>query len=288
MKIAIASGKGGTGKTTIATNLAVVLSQRDQSVELLDCDVEEPNCHIFVKPEFASSRPITIPVPEVDKEKCNSCGICSEVCQYSAIICLKGPVMVFEDMCHGCGGCMRFCPEKAITEREKEVGIVEMGQAKGFSFLHGKLKIGQIMAPAVIRGVKAAADKTSEIMIIDAPPGTSCSVIEAVKDTDFVILATEPTPFGLNDLKLAVGMVQALKLPFAVAINRCDVGDEAVKQYCQTEDINVILEIPDDRRIAQAYSKGEIASECLGEYTDIFTNFAERITGQIIDVKLYG
>ncbi len=287
MKISIASGKGGTGKTTIATNLALVLSRQGQPVELLDCDVEEPNCHIFVKPEFESSRSITIPVPEVDKEKCNSCGICGEVCQYSAIVCLKGSVMVFEDMCHGCGGCMRFCPEKAITEREKEVGIVEIGHAKGFHFLHGKLKIGQVMAPAVIRGVKSAARK-SEITIIDAPPGTSCSVIEAVKNTDFVILVTEPTPFGLNDLKLAVGTVRALNLPFAVAINRCDIGDEAVKQYCGAEGINVILEIPNDRRIAQTYSRGEIASECLGEYADIFTNFAERITGQAIDAKLYG
>jgi MinD superfamily P-loop ATPase len=182
---------------------------------------------------------------------------------------------------------MRFCPEKAITEREKEVGIVEIGHAKGFHFLHGKLKIGQVMAPAVIRGVKSAARK-SKITIIDAPPGTSCSVIEAVKDTDFVILATEPTPFGLNDLKLAVGMVRALNLPFAVAINRCDIGDEAVKQYCQAEEINVILEIPNDRRIAQAYSKGEIASECLGEYADIFTNFAERIAEQVANAKLYG
>jgi len=143
------------------------------------------------------------------------------------------------------------------------------------------------MVPAVIRGVKAAVGK-SEVTIIDVPPGTSCSVIEAVKDTDFVLLATEPTPFGLNDLKLAVGMVRALKLPFAVAINRCDVGDEAVKQYCQTEGINVILEIPHDRRIAQAYSQGKMASECLDEYAEIFSNLAERISGQVVNVKLYG
>lgn len=287
MKISIASGKGGTGKTTIATNLAVVLAQQGRQVQLLDCDVEEPNCHIFVNPEFESSKPITIPVPTVDKDKCTGCGTCGEVCEYNAIVCLKTNVMVFEDMCHGCGGCMRFCPETAITEMEKEVGTVEIGQAKGFRFLHGKLKIGQVMAPAVIRGVKAAAEK-SEITIIDAPPGTSCSVIEAVKDTDFVVLVTEPTPFGLNDLKLAVGMVRAQKLPFAVAINRCDVGDEAVKQYCGVEGINVPLEIPNDRRIAQAYSKGEIASECFGEYADIFTNFAERIAGQVINIKSYG
>ena len=287
MKIAIASGKGGTGKTTIATNLAVVLAQQGRQVQLLDCDVEEPNCHIFVNPEFESSRPITIPVPVVDKAKCTGCGTCGEVCQYSAIVCLKSNVMVFEDMCHGCGGCMRFCPEDAITERPKEVGIVEIGQAKGFHFLHGKLKIGQVMAPAVIRGVKAAAAKR-DITIIDAPPGTSCSVIEAVKDADLVILATEPTPFGLNDLELAVDMVRALDLRFAVAINRCDIGDEAVKQYCIAEGIRAILEVPDDRRIAQAYSQGDIASEVLPEYKELFASLSERIHTQIMHAQAYG
>ncbi|MCF7958984.1 MAG: ATP-binding protein [Phycisphaerae bacterium] len=278
MKIAIASGKGGTGKTTIATNLAVVLSKQGRDVELLDCDVEEPNCHIFVKPEMETSSPITIPVPEVDDAKCTGCGLCSALCQYSAIVCIKGKVMDFEDMCHGCGGCTLICPEKVITEREKEVGIVEIGQGKGFSFLHGLLKIGQVMAPAVIRGTKAAG-RECEISIIDAPPGTSCPVIEAVKDADFVILVTEPTPFGLNDLKLAVGMVRALKRPFAVAINRCDAGDDAVKQYCLTEEISVILEIPDDRRIAEAYSRGEIALECIDDYVDIFSTTIKQIEG---------
>ena len=287
MKIAIASGKGGTGKTTIATNLALTLSNLNRQVELLDCDVEEPNCHIFVKPKFEISRPITIPVPEVDEMKCNNCGLCAEVCQYNAIVCLKGSVMVFDDMCHGCGGCMIFCPEKAISAKAKEVGTVEIGRAKGFSFIHGKLKIGQVMAPAVIRGVKATAGK-SEFTVVDAPPGTSCSVIESVRDADFVILATEPTPFGLNDLKLAVDMVRALKLPFAVAINRCDIGDEAVKRYCVIEGIKVILEIPDDRRIAQAYSRGVIASECFSEYVKVFTNLIKHINGQLTNLQLYG
>jgi len=276
MKIAIASGKGGTGKTTIATNLAFVLSEQGRDIELLDCDVEEPNCHIFIEPEFESSRPITIPVPVVDTQKCTGCGRCSQLCQYSAIVCIKGEVMVFDDMCHGCGGCMLICPEKAITESQKEVGLVEVGQGKGFSFLHGLLKIGQVMAPAVIKGVKEAA-RGSEIEIIDAPPGTSCSVIEAVKDADFVILVTEPTPFGLNDLKLAVGMVRALKRPFAVAINRCDIGDDAVIRYCQTEDIKVILEIFDDKRIAQAYSRGQIASEYFSEHAVIFNSVVNQL-----------
>ncbi len=287
MKIAIASGKGGVGKTTIATNLALTLSRQGRQVELLDCDVEEPNCHIFVEPKFETSRPITIPVPEVDEKKCNSCGVCADGCQYSAIVCLKGSVMVFDELCHGCGGCQRFCPQKAITERAKEVGVVEIGCAKGFRFRHGRLKIGQVLAPTVIRGVKESVGK-SEYAIIDAPPGTSCSVIEAVRDADFIILATEPTPFGLNDLMLTVDMVRALKLPFAVAVNRCDIGDEAVKQYCDKEEIEVILEIPDDRRIAQAYSRGKIASECFSEYANIFTNLVVRLNCQINNIQLYG
>ncbi|MFC1782959.1 ATP-binding protein [Planctomycetota bacterium] len=277
MIIAIASGKGGTGKTTIATNLAMVLSKQGRQVELLDCDVEEPNCHIFVNPVIESGGPITIPVPQIDKDKCNFCGVCREVCQYNAIVCLKDNVMIFDDMCHGCGGCERFCPEKAITETGKEIGQVEIGKAKGFRFVQGKLNIGQVMAPAVIREVKAAAGE-SEITIIDAPPGTSCPVIEGIKDADYVILATEPTPFGLNDLKLAVEMARALNLRFEVVINRCDSGDEGVKQYCAMEGIPVMLEIPDDRRVAEAYSRGKIVSECLEGYANMFSRLAERIT----------
>ena len=286
MRIAIASGKGGTGKTTIATNLAFVLARQNRSVQLLDCDVEEPNCHIFIKPEIETSEPVTVPIPQVDQEKCTGCGICGEVCQYSAIVCMKGKVLVFPELCHGCGGCQRFCPEKAISEAGREVGEVETGQGKALLFAQGRLRIGEVMAPPLIKGVKQSVVE-SDVTIIDAPPGTSCPVIEAVRDSDFIILATEPTPFGLNDLKLAVEMVRVLNLPFAVAINRCDVGDNAVKDYCAKEGIEIILELPHDRLIAQAYSKGEIASECLGEYADIFTNFAKHITDHLIEVKLY-
>ena len=287
MRIAIASGKGGTGKTTIATNLAFTLSKQGREVQLLDCDVEEPNCHIFVKPEIERSEKITVSVPKVDHEKCTGCGICGEVCQYSAIVCLKDKVLVFGEMCHGCGGCMLFCPEEAITEEGREVGQVEIGRAKGFHFAQGRLRVGEVMAPPIIKAVKRAV-KPTEIMIIDAPPGTSCPVIESVKDADFVILVTEPTPFGLNDLKLAVDMVRALGLPFAVAINRCDVGDDAVKHYCDAEGIEIILEIPNDRRIAESYSRGEMACECLGEYVEIFSNFARRITARTTSVSSYG
>lgn len=279
MKIAIASGKGGTGKTTIATNLAFCLARQERQVQLLDCDVEEPNCHIFVKPVIDTSQPATVPVPKVNEEKCTGCGICGEVCQYSAIVCLKGQVLVFPELCHGCGGCMRFCPEKAITEEGREVGVVETGRAKGFQFGQGRLRIGEAMSPPLIKAVKQAAAQ-SEITIIDAPPGTSCPVIEAVRDSDFVILATEPTPFGLNDLRLAVEMIRVLGIPFGVAINRCDVGNQAVKNYCREEGIRVVLEIPHDRRIAEAYSRGELITESLGDYTALFTRLAEQLVNE--------
>ena len=281
MKIAIASGKGGTGKTTIATNLAFAFSRQGRQVQLLDCDVEEPNCHIFVKPELATSQPATVAVPKVDEAKCSGCGTCAEVCQYSAIVCIKSKVMVFPEMCHGCGGCMRFCPEAALAESAREVGLVETGSAKGFHFAQGRLRIGEVMAPPLISKVKQSANQ-SDVTIIDAPPGTSCPVIEAVRDTDFIILATEPTPFGLNDLKLAVEMVRVLKVPFAVAINRCDVGDEAVKRYCEKEEIDIILEIPNDRAIAETYSRGELAGESLDNYATVFSDLANRLMDQTI------
>jgi len=279
MRIAIASGKGGTGKTTVATNLAFTLSERGREVQLLDCDVEEPNCHIFVKPEIETSEPAMVPVPHVDKEKCNGCGICGEVCQYSAIVCMKGKVLVFPELCHGCGGCQRFCPENAISEEGREVGVVERGQAEGLHFGQGRLRVGEVMAPPLIKAVKQAAVE-SDVTIIDAPPGTSCPVIEAVRDSDFIVLVTEPTPFGLNDLKLAVEMVRILEVPFAVAINRCDVGDDAVKNYCAKEGIEIILEIPHDRRIAEVYSRGELISEGLDDYTMIFTDLGERLVNR--------
>ncbi|MBW2631730.1 MAG: ATP-binding protein [Deltaproteobacteria bacterium] len=276
MKIAIASGKGGTGKTTIATNLALALANTGRTIQILDCDVEEPNCHIFLKPEIESSSPVTVPIPKVIEEKCTGCGICAEVCEYSAIAVIKGKVLIFPELCHSCGACKLFCPEDAFIEVPRELGTVEEGKTNGISFVHGLLNIGELMSPAVIRGVKEAAGEP-EILILDSPPGTSCPVIEAVKDAEFVLLVTEPTPFGLNDLELAVGMVRELSIPFAVAINRSDVGNEDVKEYCNKEKIKIILEIPNDRRIAEAYSRGEMVIHALPEYQKAFETCWEKV-----------
>jgi MinD superfamily P-loop ATPase len=276
MIIAIASGKGGTGKTTVATNLAVSLARRNRAVQLLDCDVEEPNCHLFLRPGIETAETVGLPVPEVDEEKCTGCGQCARICQFSAIACVKKKVLVFPELCHGCGGCIRVCPEGAITEVERQIGMVELGQADGIEFIHGRLRIGEAMSPPLIRAVKGHI-RDRGTSIIDAPPGTSCPVIEAVKDCHVCLLVTEPTPFGLNDLKLAVGMVRSMGLPHGVIINRADVGDRKVTEYCRGEGIEILMEIADDRRIAQGYSRGELIVDLLPEYEQQFQRLTEKI-----------
>ena len=264
LRIAVASGKGGTGKTTIATNLAAVLAESGMRTAYVDCDVEEPNGHLFLKPVLRNRREVTIPVPEVDEARCTLCGACGEACRYSAIVALPKKVLTFPKLCHGCGGCTLACAEGAIREVPRTTGVVEEGIAGQVAFLHGKLNVGEAMAPPVVRAVLAAAPSEGTI-VIDAPPGTSCPVIAAVKTADVVLLVTEPTPFGLNDLKLAVQMVRELGVPHGVAINRATLGDRAVLEYCSEEGVPVLLEIPNDRRIAQAYSRGELPVGLLPE-----------------------
>lgn len=277
MIISVASGKGGTGKTTIAVNLALSLN----NVQLLDCDVEEPNCHIFIKPVFEHRDTVFIPIPRVDQTKCDGCGRCQEVCVYNAIVVAKKKVLIFPELCHGCGSCAHFCPHGAIKEENKGIGVVEIGEKGEMQFIHGKLHIGEMTAPPVIRAVKKHINKKRTV-IIDAPPGTSCPVITAVKDTDFVILVTEPTPFGLNDLSLAVKAVRKLKIPFGVVINRSDLGNEKTDEFCTGEHIPVLMRIPFSKKIAEIYSRGDSIIEALPEYGEKF----QRLFAKIKKVKI--
>ena len=254
MVICIASGKGGTGKTTIAVNLVTVLAEKGQ---YLDCDVEEPNGHLFLKPDIEHSEPVFVPVPKVDVAKCDFCRKCAEFCQFNAIAVLGKNILTFPELCHSCGGCKLICPKEAISEIPKEIGKLEKGMAGEVEFIHGHLRIGEAMAVPLIERVKKER-KPNKITIIDAPPGTSCPVIAALKGSDVAILVTEPTPFGLFDLKLAVGVVRILKIPLGIVVNRADLGDKKVFDYCAKEDIPILMTIPFSKDIAQTYAKGEL------------------------------
>jgi len=254
MIISVASGKGGTGKTLVATSLSLSLSD-NHKVQLLDCDVEEPNANILLRLAMKPSQPVYVPIPKVDETKCTYCGKCAEVCAYNAIAVLKEKVLVFPELCHGCGACSYLCPEFAITEEGREMGVVERGDSGNLELIQGKINVGEAMAPPVIREVKKYIDPAN-IVIIDVPPGTSCPVVEAVEGSDFCLLVTEPTPFGLNDLSLAVEVVRKLGISCGVVINRVGIGDKEVEQYCHREGIPILLRIPLDRNIAMLYSQG--------------------------------
>ncbi len=276
MKIAIASGKGGTGKTTIALNLVFAAAQQGYIVQYIDCDVEEPNGHLFLNPEIEKSRTVGIPVPEVDKTQCSGCGLCQQICQYSAIVCLNGIVLTFPELCHGCGGCMQVCPEKAISEKSRDIGVVEVGSTEKAGFAHGRLRIGEAMSPPLIREVKKEILPAS-INIIDAPPGTSCPVITVINECDLVILVTEPTPFGLNDLNLALEMVKELEIPHGVVVNQHDDNNNSAREFCKEKGVPIFSEIPYDRKVAEAYSIGKLASETVPEYNEYFLDLWNRI-----------
>ena len=275
MIISIASGKGGTGKTLVATSLALSLKDK-QRVQLLDCDVEEPNDHIFLKPDITGSEAVCIPIPEVDEKKCTYCGRCAEVCVYHALAVFPQHVLVFPNLCHGCGACSYLCPEKAISERGREIGIVERGHADGVEFGHGKLNVGEAMPTPAIRKVKELVNHDG-IIIIDVSPGMSCPVVESIKGSDFCLLVTEPTPFGLNDLILAVETVKELKVPCGVVINRAGVGNGKVEEYCLKENIPVLLTIPLDTEIARLYSKGVTLVEGMPQWKEGFVELFDKI-----------
>jgi len=273
MQIAIASGKGGTGKTTLSIALAQAW---DGPVQLLDCDVEEPNAALFLNLASTTEQAVSVPVPVVDSSRCTGCGQCSKICQFNALAVAGRTVLVFDDLCHSCGGCERICPEHAITEQPRSVGKIVRGQSGNIQFTEGRLNIGHAMAPPVIRAVKKAADPELPVLI-DCPPGTSCPMITAVKGSDYVILVTEPTPFGLHDLILAVETVRLLNLPFGVLINRSDAGDNRVVEYCEKENIRLLLQIPESRKIAEAYSRGETLLSAAPELRPVFQEMIQVI-----------
>jgi len=262
VKIAIASGKGGTGKTPVATNLAQVAAAHGRTVAYLDCDVEEPNGHLLLKPQIVREEPIHKLIPVVDQGRCTHCGLCSQACRYGAIACVGQQTLIFTELCHACGGCLLVCPEGAIREVPKPIGRLRTGASGPVQFVEGGLNGGEARSPPAIRAVKSSAPDV-ELTVLDCPPGTSCPVIESVRGCDLLLLVTEPTPFGLHDLKLAVEMARALGLKFGVVVNRADAGDREVWDYCQRQRIAILAEIPDDRAVAEAYSRGELAASCV-------------------------
>ena len=277
MIISIASGKGGTGKTTVATSLALSLKEK---IQFLDCDVEEPNAHIFLKPEFLKEESVKIEIPEIDFSKCDFCGKCAEICAFNSIIVFKEKVLIFENLCHSCGGCKLICSKGAISYKEREIGIVKEGNFNGSFFINGILNLKEPMPTPVIEKVKKHI-KEEKIVIIDSPTGTSCPMIKTVIGSDFCILVTEPTPFGLNDLKLAVDVLRKLKIPFGVIINLVDLGDDKVEKYCKDENIDILLKIPFNRKISNGYSQGISLVDVMPEYKEKFKNLFKKIKGFI-------
>lgn len=288
MIISVASGKGGTGKTTVATNLAYTLAdpKLEFDVRLLDCDVEAPNAHLFLKPEINYSETVYTAVPQIDEQKCTYCRKCAEICRYRAIAVLGETILTFPELCHSCGGCMAVCPENAITETGRELGRLERGRRETLSVVHGRLRVGEAMSPPLIRQVRTHID-ADRVNIIDAPPGTSCPVIAAMQGVDYILLVTEPTPFGLHDLQLAVEAVKLLNIPHGLVINRSDMGDRRVIEYAAEQQLPVLLEIPFDRRIAEAYSRGSMIVETLPEWRkhffDLYGQIEKRVAGDRIE-----
>ncbi len=287
MIIAVASGKGGTGKTTVATSLALAAGGSRHApgsdpadVLYLDCDVEAPNAHLFLKPTFQQHLEVGILIPDVDETLCTHCGRCAEVCQYHAIAVLGKKTLVFPQLCHGCGSCTRECPEGAIREKLNVIGALEHGStAEGVEFRRGVLEIGEPMAVPIIRQLKTwLPARPGQLVIRDSPPGTSCPVVETVRGADFLLLVTEPTPFGLHDLKLAVAVAAELAIPVGVVINRDGLGDQRVDDFCTEVGIPILLRIPFDRRIAEAVSRGQALVTALPEYYPQFEALLEQIT----------
>lgn len=273
MILAVASGKGGTGKTTVSVNLAKIFGS---SIQLLDCDVEEPNAHLFLPTQLELTEVVDTLVPEINTSACDLCGDCSYFCKFNAVAKLGAQIVVFPELCHSCGGCEKVCPKSAIHYINRRIGVIETFKSSKINLIQGRLDIGMSMAPPLIRTLKSKIDRKLPA-ILDAPPGNSCPVVTTIQDADFVLLVTEPTPFGLHDLRISVETLEALDLAFAVVINRMGIGDRRVHDFCKEKNIRVLSEIPNDRKIAETYSRGELMVDLLPEYKKIFIDLMERI-----------
>jgi MinD superfamily P-loop ATPase len=273
MKLAVASGKGGTGKTTVTACLTRVLSGK---VVAMDLDVEAPNLHLFLKPQILDGETAHMTVPAVKQDLCTHCRACAEICQFKAISDLGEYLLTFPEMCHGCGGCLAVCPTGALTADQRELGRISWGRAGDVDFIEGRLRVGEAMSPPLMRAVKIRVeslfDTAGATVVIDAPPGVSCPAVNAVMDSDVVLMVTEPTPFGLYDLELAYAAFKTLSLPMAVVINRTGHGDFGVERFCRRMDLPVVGRIPFDRRIAEAYAQGCIPVDAVPELKSLFAD----------------
>lgn len=273
MILAIASGKGGTGKTTVSLNLARV--NKDE-IWLLDCDVEEPNAHLFLKTQDGKKEEVAILVPQVDEEKCNACGKCARFCQRHAIVSFGTKPLLFPEECNGCGGCALVCPTGAISETPRTIGSAKTSRFENIHLAEGRLDVGNPMASPIIDAVKKIPPKDANV-ILDAPPGTSCPAVASLLGADYAALVTEPTPFGLNDLALAVATVRAIGVPFGVIVNRHMDGNDSAREYCASEGIEILGEIPDERRAAEVYSTGSLLADALPSFREHFETLAAKI-----------
>ena len=276
MIISIASGKGGTGKTTVAVNLALALGE----VQLLDCDVEEPNAHIFLKPQISATESVTVPVPDIDRRKCDFCGACAEVCAFRAMNVFKPAsgawdVLFLPELCHNCGACVRFCPQGALAEKQREIGKIERGWSGAVEYACGRLNIGEPKSPPLIKRLKKLIN-SSKTVIVDCPPGTSCPMMAAVKGSDFCLLVTEPTPFGLHDLNLAVETVKKTGLRHGVFVNRAT-DSKIIEQYCARSGTPFLGGIAFDREIARLYSGGRVCLQEDEKYLPVFRNLYDKL-----------
>lgn len=279
LRIAVASGKGGTGKTTVAVSLTLALADRGP-VQLVNCDVEEPNAHLFLLPRIGQREPVELPIPEVNAERCTGCGACAQACRFGALAVIGKKVLVHPELCHGCGLCAMVCPTQAIAEVPRAIGWIERGEGKGVSFLQGVLNVGEPMATPIIRRLKQWIDPAVPA-VLDTPPGTACPVIETLKGADFALLVTEPTPFGLHDLRLTVEVTRVLGMPAGVVISKDGIGTDAVECYCQEEGLPVLLRIPMDRGIAESYARGVPLVDAFPEWREPFRKLFERILDQL-------